>query len=93
MQTVNVTEPALLIRIARRYNDRMTPEALYEATRGVWRIGRKRENVCLFLKSPRDTAFRASRRVLQQRLPSLASQWTNCECAHGHVRFPSGSAK
>lgn len=49
MQSVNITEPALLIRIARRYNDRMTPEALYEATRGVWRIGQKRELVQLVL--------------------------------------------
>lgn len=49
MQSVDVTEPALLIRIARRYNDRMSPEALYEVTRGVWRIGQKREVVQLAL--------------------------------------------
>jgi hypothetical protein len=42
---VNVAEPALLIRIAKLFSDRMPPQALYEATRGVWRIGEKRSSV------------------------------------------------
>jgi len=45
MQSTSVDEPALLIRIAKLYDQRMTPEALYEATRGVWRVGDKRERV------------------------------------------------
>ena len=47
MRAVSVTEPAILIRIAKLYSNRMTPEALYEATRGVWRVGEKRELVKL----------------------------------------------
>jgi hypothetical protein len=33
-----VTEPALLIRIPKRYREGMPAHALYEATRGVWRV-------------------------------------------------------
>ena len=36
---VSVTEPALLIRIAKLYKPGMSPEQLYEATRGVWKLG------------------------------------------------------
>jgi hypothetical protein len=36
---LTITEPALLIRIAKLYNAGMTPQQLYEATRGVWRLG------------------------------------------------------
>ena len=36
---VDVTVPALLIRINRLYRHNMTPEELYEATRGVWKLG------------------------------------------------------
>jgi hypothetical protein len=42
MPIVTVTEPAILVRIAQLYNDRMSAQALYEATRGVWRIGERR---------------------------------------------------
>ena len=49
MQKVTVTEPALLIRIAKLYRDRMTSEALYEATRGVWRVGDKKDVVSFAL--------------------------------------------
>lgn len=45
MTDVEVTEPALLIRIARLYNDRMSEQSLYEATRGVWKLGERREAV------------------------------------------------
>lgn len=34
-----ITEPAILIRIARLYKPGMSPWQLYEATRGVWRLG------------------------------------------------------
>jgi len=36
---LTVTEPALLIRIAKLYRPGMTPQELYEATRGVWKLG------------------------------------------------------
>lgn len=36
---VTVEVPALLIRINRLYRHNMTPHELYEATRGVWKIG------------------------------------------------------
>jgi len=41
---VEVTEPALLIRISQRYRDGMASDELYEATRGVWVIGERRYN-------------------------------------------------
>jgi hypothetical protein len=45
VSTVDVTEPALLIRITRLFRDSLPPEALYEATRGVWLLGEKRNSV------------------------------------------------
>jgi hypothetical protein len=38
---VEVGVPALLIRINRLYRHNMTPQELYEATRGVWKIGQR----------------------------------------------------
>ncbi len=40
---VKITEPALLIRINKLYRPGMNSEALYEATRGVWTCGIRRE--------------------------------------------------
>lgn len=37
-----IDEPVLLIRINRLYHDFMEPLELYEATRGVWRVGYRR---------------------------------------------------
>ena len=42
-ESVEVTHPSLLIRINRLYRHSMSREELYEATRGVWKIGRRRE--------------------------------------------------
>jgi hypothetical protein len=42
---VEVDEPALLIRINRLYRHNMTPQELYEATRGVWKVGPRRTKV------------------------------------------------
>ncbi len=36
--TVDITEPALLIRISRAYREDMTPLELYDYTRGCWKI-------------------------------------------------------
>ena len=44
-----VTDPALLIRINRLYRDGMSAAELYEATRGWWRIGSRREGARLAL--------------------------------------------
>jgi hypothetical protein len=38
-----VTEPALLIRINQRYRHNMSPQELYESTRGIWRLGPRRD--------------------------------------------------
>lgn len=35
---VTIREPSLLFRIRQKFVDGMSPEALYEATRGVWRL-------------------------------------------------------
>lgn len=39
---VNIDEPALLIRINQNYREGMSAEALLDATRGIWRVGRNR---------------------------------------------------
>lgn len=46
-QSVEVTDPALLIRINVQYKFGMSPEALYECTRGIWRIGERRNSARL----------------------------------------------
>ncbi len=40
---VHILEPAILIRINQFYREGMSGIALYEATRGVWKVGIKRE--------------------------------------------------
>ena len=40
-----IDEPVLLIRINRLYRYGMTEEELYEATRGVWKLGERRSQV------------------------------------------------
>jgi hypothetical protein len=42
-QPVEVIDPALLIRINRLYRHNMPANELYEATRGVWKLGKRRE--------------------------------------------------
>jgi hypothetical protein len=44
-----ITEPALLIRINQSYRQGMSALELYEATRGVWRLGPKRERAHIAL--------------------------------------------
>lgn len=39
---VDIVDPTLLIRVNRDFRYGMSPEALYEVTRGVWRIGNQR---------------------------------------------------
>jgi len=45
MRRVEVTEPAVVIRIAKLYSDHMSQQALYDSTRGVWKLGKRREAV------------------------------------------------
>jgi hypothetical protein len=44
-EQVNIDEPAILIRLNRLFRYDMTDIELYDATRGVWRIGEDREKV------------------------------------------------
>lgn len=43
-EPVEVIEPALLIRVNQQFQYGMSPQSLYEATRGVWVIGEERRN-------------------------------------------------
>jgi hypothetical protein len=44
---VQIKEPAIVIRITGLYRPDMTPAELYDATRGVWKVGRQRSKVLL----------------------------------------------
>lgn len=44
---VEVMEPSLLIRINRQYREGMSEQELYEATRGIWKVGERRNEVRL----------------------------------------------
>jgi len=44
-ESVGIRHKALLITISRLYRSNMSEEELYEATRGVWRLGDKRNSV------------------------------------------------
>lgn len=44
-QPAKILIPSLLIRINRRFRHDMPEEELYEATRGVWKVGKRRESV------------------------------------------------
>ena len=42
-EIITISEKAILIRISKSYHDNMSPIDLYEATRGVWKLGDRRE--------------------------------------------------
>jgi hypothetical protein len=42
-EAVRIVDPVFLIRVPRAFRPGMSDLALYEATRGVWRIGPRRE--------------------------------------------------
>ena len=44
-QPVEVVDPALLFRINRLYRHNMSEIELYEATRGVWKLGKQRNKI------------------------------------------------
>ena len=41
----NIIDPVIVVRIPRAFRPAMSDVALYEATRGVWKVGPRRENV------------------------------------------------
>src|SRR4051812_42705703 len=43
--SVGIVDPVLLIRINQLFRPGMSAHALYEATRGVWKVGLRREGV------------------------------------------------
>lgn len=43
-ENIQITEPAILLDIAERYHQGMSALELYEATRGAWRTGTKKEH-------------------------------------------------
>ncbi len=49
MRQIAIIEPAIFIRIAKLYSEGMSPQELYEVTRGVWCIAQRRETVQLAL--------------------------------------------
>lgn len=44
MDDLEIQDPVLLIRINQLYSPDMTPDELYDCTRGVWVVGARREN-------------------------------------------------
>lgn len=44
-RSVEIVDPVILIRVNRKYWHGMPEQALYEITRGVWKVGSRRENV------------------------------------------------
>ncbi len=42
-KSVEITDPVLLIRINKLYRHGMSAQELYEATRGIWKLGPRRE--------------------------------------------------
>ena len=40
---INIIEPAVILRINRKYQEGLSPQTLYEITRGEWVIGKRRE--------------------------------------------------
>lgn len=58
MTEINIKKPALLIRVSRLFRPGMSDKELYEITRGVWKIGVRRENA--------DYAFCIANGVVQE---------------------------
>ena len=41
---MNITEPALVVKINQTYRDGISTEELYEITRGIWKIDKRRRD-------------------------------------------------
>jgi hypothetical protein len=44
---MNISEPSILIRINQKYEEGMSRQALLEVTRGIWKVGSRREKAQL----------------------------------------------
>jgi hypothetical protein len=42
LNKANITEPAIIIRVNQLYRSGMSDEELYDATRGIWKLGKRR---------------------------------------------------
>lgn len=42
--SVKIKEPAILIRINKKFRDGISQQELFEITRGVWKVGKRRES-------------------------------------------------
>jgi len=42
---IDIEEPSVLIRVNRLYRPRMSADEIYEVTRGVWKIGKRRDSL------------------------------------------------
>ena len=45
IETIRLSDPVLLIRVPRTFRPGMSDVELYQATRGVWRIGKRRDHI------------------------------------------------
>lgn len=83
-EPVEIEEPSLLIRINRLYRYDMNEDELYESTRGVWKVGKRRENV--------EYAFAVFRGIVREVyqikkwVPAGSTQYTTD--IHGEVNIP-----
>jgi hypothetical protein len=71
---VKIIDSVLLIRIPRAYQSGMSDLALYEATRGVWRIGLRREGVRYALAVVQGTVVEVYR--IEHWQPALTTPYT-----------------
>lgn len=44
LESVEITEPAMVIRISQAYRENMTPQELYDVTRSAWKVNLDRAN-------------------------------------------------
>ena len=44
MKKVEIQEKSILVRVNKLFHDRMNDHEMYEATRGVWKVGKRRDN-------------------------------------------------
>ncbi len=73
-EPVEIVDPVILIRISQEYRDGMSGIDLYEATRGVWRIGVRREQVRYALTVHRGTVQEVYR--IHHWQPALTTPYT-----------------
>ncbi|HKZ55901.1 MAG TPA: hypothetical protein VJ123_10500 [Anaerolineales bacterium] len=83
-KSIQVAEPALLIRINRRYRYDMSKTELYEATRGIWKVGRRREAAELAIAIYKGVVREVYR--IEKWLPAGTTQYITA--IHEETRFP-----